>query len=70
MLFRSISNEIDKFNNVLKRFANHNDFKFVDVTEISRRAINQPDLITNDNLHPSGLMYLEWAKKIFRIWTN
>jgi len=35
---------------------------------ISRRGINEPDLITNDNLHPSGIMYLEWAKKIYNIW--
>ena len=65
-----ISTEINSFNNSLKSFANINGLKYVDVTEISRRAINEPNLITSDNLHPSGLMYLEWAKKIFYVWIN
>ena len=66
----SISNEIDRFNNSLKKFANINDLKFVDVTDISRRAIYQSNLITNDNLHPSGLMYFLWAQKIYDTWIN
>ena len=65
-----ISNEINTFNNSLKSFANINGLKYVDVTEISRRAINEPNLIAIDNLHPSGIMYLEWAKKIFQVWIN
>ena len=65
-----ISTEINTFNNILKSFANINGLKYVDVTEISRRAINEPNLITSDNLHPSGLMYLEWAKKIFQVWID
>ncbi len=65
-----ISNEINTFNNSLKSFANINGLKYVDVTEISRRATNEPNLITDDNLHPSGVMYLEWAKKIFNVWID
>lgn len=65
-----ISNDINQFNNSLKKFASINGLKYVDVTEISRRAINEPNLIAGDNLHPSGLMYLEWAKKIFNVWIN
>ena len=65
-----ISEQINLFNNSLRKFASTNDLKYVDVTEISRRGINEPDLITNDNLHPSGSMYLEWAKKIYSIWID
>ena len=65
-----ISNEINTFNNSLKSFANINGLKYVDVTEISRRAIKEPNLIAIDNLHPSGIMYLEWAKKIFQVWID
>ena len=65
-----ISNEINTFNNSLKNFANTNGLNYVDVTEISRRAINEPNLIAIDNLHPSGIMYLEWAKKIFQVWID
>ena len=65
-----ISEQINLFNSSLRKLASTNGVKYVDVTEISRRGINEPDLITNDNLHPSGIMYLEWAKKIYNIWIN
>ena len=65
-----ISEQINLFNSSLRKFATTNGIKYVDVTEISRRGINEPDLITNDNLHPSGIMYLEWAKKIYNIWID
>ena len=65
-----ISEQINLFNSSLRKFATTNGLKYVDVTEISRRGINEPDLITNDNLHPSGIMYLEWAKKIYDIWID
>ena len=65
-----ISSQIDLFNSSLRRFASTNNLKFVDVTEISRRGINEPNLISGDSLHPSGIMYLEWAKKIYEIWID
>ena len=65
-----ISEQINLFNSSLRKFATTNGLKYVDVTEISRRGINEPELITNDNLHPSGIMYLEWAKKIYNIWID
>ena len=65
-----ISSEINLFNNSLINFANNNGLKYVDVTEISRRALNGTNLLASDNLHPSGLMYLEWAKKIYETWID
>ena len=65
-----ISEKIDLFNSSLIKFAATNDLKYVDVTEISRRAINEPNLITDDNLHLSETMYLEWANKIYNIWID
>ena len=65
-----ISSEINLFNNSLINFANSNGLKYVDVTEISRRALNESNLLASDNLHPSGLMYLEWAKKIYESWID
>jgi|TARA_B100000242_G_scaffold69968_1_gene43999 lysophospholipase L1-like esterase len=65
-----ISSQIDLFNSSLRKFASTNNLKFVDVTEISRRGIDEPNLIAGDSLHPSGIMYLEWAKKIYEIWID
>ena len=66
----NISEQINLFNSSLRKFASTNGLKYVDVTQISRRGISEPNLITNDNLHPSGTMYLEWAKKIYKIWID
>ena len=60
-----ISDEIDQFNNILKKISEQNNLNFVDVTQISRLAIKEPNLIAEDKLHPSGLMYLEWVEKIY-----
>lgn len=65
-----ISGQIDLFNSSLRKFASNNNLKYVDVTEISRRGIDEPNLIAGDSLHPSGIMYLEWAKKIYEIWID
>ena len=65
-----ISEQINLFNSSLRKFASTNNLKFVDVTEISRRGIDEPNLIAGDSLHPSGIMYLEWAKKIYEIWID
>ena len=65
-----ISSEINLFNNSLMTFANSYGLKYVDITEISRRALNESNLLASDNLHPSGLMYLEWAKKIYETWID
>ena len=63
-----IKEEIDEFNSVIKDIANTNNILYVDVTEISRRALIEKDLIANDSLHPSGKMYKEWAEKIYDQW--
>ena len=63
-----IKEEIDQFNSVIMDIANTNNILYVDVTEISRRAITEKDLIANDSLHPSGKMYKEWAEKIYNLW--
>ena len=63
-----IKEDIDQFNSVIKDIANTNNILYVDVTEISRRALIEKDLIANDSLHPSGKMYKEWAEKIYDLW--
>lgn len=66
----TISYEINIFNKSLKNFADKNDIKYVDVTEISRKTLNEDDLLASDSLHPNGLMYFEWAKKIYEKWID
>lgn len=60
-----IGRDIDAFNNVLRRVAEDFEVDLYNITPISRRAKNDPDLIAEDDLHPSGLMYQFWVDKIF-----
>jgi lysophospholipase L1-like esterase len=57
-----IAKDIDKFNMLNCEETEKAGAYYVDVTPISREAVNDPSLIASDGLHPSGRMYTEWAK--------
>jgi lysophospholipase L1-like esterase len=59
-----ISTQIDLFNEVVKEESDRKNIAFVDITPISRQALNESSLIAHDDLHPSGKMYELWAGKI------
>lgn len=56
-----ISYEIGLFNDVVAEEAAAAGARLVDVTPSSTKAADDPDLLVFDGLHPSGLMYEEWA---------
>ncbi|HAJ81825.1 MAG: lysophospholipase [Zunongwangia sp.] len=57
-----IGRDIDAFNEVFKRVAQDFNVDFYNITPISRRAADDPNLIAEDELHPSGLMYRYWVE--------
>lgn len=57
-----IANDIDAFNAVNREESEKANVHYVDITPVSRTALNDPALIAQDGLHPSGRMYTEWAK--------
>jgi lysophospholipase L1-like esterase len=57
-----IAKEIDAFNAVNRDESQKAKVHYVDVTPISRQAVNDSSLIASDGLHPSGKMYTEWAQ--------
>ncbi len=59
-----ISEEIDRFNEVYKRVADDFNVDFYDITPISREALNDPQLVASDSLHPSKIMYRHWVEQI------
>lgn len=59
-----IAGQIDEFNAINFEETKDAGARYVDVTEISRMARDDVDLITNDRLHPSGKMYAMWVEKI------
>ena len=58
-----ISQQIDEFNAINLEETKAAGAYYVDVTIISRMAMDDFDLITGDRLHPSGKMYAMWAEK-------
>lgn len=60
----TIREEIDQFNAIFKKVAADFDVDFYNITPISREAARDPDLIAEDNLHPSALMYRYWVDEI------
>lgn len=59
-----IGGEIDRFNEVNKQIAISTGVHYIDITPHSRSAKTNTALIAEDGLHPSGLMYKEWATRL------
>ncbi len=59
-----ISAEIDRYNQVNKNITNELGIAYFDITPISREAINKPEYLATDNLHPSAVMYAQWVELI------
>jgi len=56
-----ISKEISDFNRAAQKICDSMQVKFVDITQISLQAKQDPTLLASDKLHPSGKMYRRWA---------
>jgi lysophospholipase L1-like esterase len=59
-----ISKGIDAFNAVNEDIAKKYNIPYFNITEISRRGLQEPSLVADDGLHPSGIMYSEWVDLI------
>ena len=59
-----ITKGIDQFNAANEKIAKQNNTLYINITDISRKAIEQPDLVAGDGLHPSGKMYALWVERI------
>lgn len=59
-----IGKSIDQFNMVVKEECAKEKILFIDITPISRLALNDPSMLANDNLHYSAKMHGLWVEKI------
>lgn len=59
---KKIADEINQYNAVNRAETEKAGAHYIDITPVSREAVNDPSLIADDGLHPSGKMYAEWAK--------
>lgn len=59
---QKIEEEINSYNNINKAISEKFEVAYVDITPFSRQAKERSELIAEDNLHPSGLMYTGWVE--------
>ena len=60
-----IGSEINTYNAIAKDICFEKSVIFTDITTISRRALNETDLVASDGLHPSGKMYSMWVDAMY-----
>lgn len=61
-----ISKELDQFNEANRQITAQYKVQYFYITDISRKGLEQPDLVAADGLHPSGKMYTQWVDLIVR----
>jgi lysophospholipase L1-like esterase len=60
----NISLQIDQYNNFAKNYCNNQNITFVNITDITRLGLMQPNLVANDQLHPSALAYSKFVERL------
>lgn len=58
------STELDKYNAYIEQQAATLGIPFVNITDISREALEKPSLLAPDELHPSEQMYARWVERL------
>ncbi|MCI5082506.1 MAG: SGNH/GDSL hydrolase family protein [Saprospiraceae bacterium] len=57
-----ISMQLDRYNAYADSICQTRSIPFYQITDISRKGLEEPELVADDNLHPSGLMYQRWVE--------
>jgi acyl-CoA thioesterase-1 len=60
-----ISREIDEYNAWMEEYCASRGIAFFGITDITRRGIDEPELVASDGLHPSSEAYRQFADRIF-----
>lgn len=61
---KQIREELKRYNKTAQSIADQYEVTFINITPISEQASDNPDLLADDKLHPSGEMYQLWIDKI------
>ena len=60
----AISKAIDEFNQVNREITLRHGIRYYYITDLTRKGLENPGLVAADKLHPSGVMYAQWAELI------
>jgi acyl-CoA thioesterase-1 len=59
-----ISNEINQYNSFAEHYCVTNGVSFVSITDITRKGLENPNLVASDGLHPSAGAYSLFVERI------
>lgn len=62
-----ISSGVDKYNTFAEEASKGKNIDFLNITDITRRGLKEPDLVAGDDLHISGLVYKEVVERILNL---
>jgi len=62
-----ISEELDNYNAHAKSVALQNGVPFINITDITRNGLSNPELVANDGLHPSAEAYKVFVDVLYPI---
>lgn len=63
----AISDEIDAYNAFAQAYCEQNNISFLNITDISRQGLDNPDLVASDGLHPSEAAYSLFVDRLLPI---
>ena len=63
-----ISKALNEYNAINKMITEKMKIRYVNITDISREGIAQPELVAEDGLHPSGKQYQLWVQRILKLF--
>lgn len=61
-----VAKEIDAYNAAKKAICDKYNVTFIDITEDYRSIGAKPEMVVEDQLHPSGLVYARWTEKLLQ----
>lgn len=59
-----VAREIDAYNSAKEAVCKKHKITYIDITEDYRVIGARPEMVVEDQLHPSGLVYSRWTEKI------
>lgn len=61
-----ITKDLDQFNTENKKITEQFGVTYINITDISRQGLEDPELVAQDGLHPSGKQYTLWVERILK----
>ena len=63
-----ISDELKIYNSFAEEYCKSYEIEYLYITDITENGFTQPELIANDNLHPSQIAYEKFVERLFPLF--